>query len=267
MAGSGAVRASARRLALLGLTAAWIGGCPSSESPGGFADDSSESSDPSPPDLPQSECDPRYPTACGDGYKCSYVVDPEFGPLNRCVELLGEGLVGEACELLGDSDTCGAHSICWGRDADGGVCVEFCSPALLCVDPLATCVVSNQSLLSLCLPKCDPLLQDCEDGWGCYPDDFQRWACDRDQSSELGAHGDPCDCLNCCDPGLACMPGGLVDAEGCGTELAGCCARICALDDGAPVEGVCPSEAERCEPYYDSDSVLMGYDNVGICEL
>lgn len=244
-------------------------GCPSSGAPGGFEDELG-SDDAVPPDLPQPECDPRRLDDCASGQKCSHVVDPELGPTNRCVELAGEGLEGEACERVGETDTCANHHICWATDAQGfgGTCVAFCTAALVCEDDLAVCSVSTGGLLSLCLPKCDPLIQDCAEGWGCYPDDYQRWACDRDQSGGAGAHGDGCACLNCCDPGLACMSGALVDAVGCGMQGAvGCCGAICALEGGAPVEGVCPTEAERCEPFYDSDAVLMGYEQVGLCQL
>lgn len=245
------------------------GGCRSSAEPGGFEDDL-DTGDASPPDLPQPECDPRREDDCQDGFKCSYVIDPAFGPTNRCVELLGDGLAGELCQQVDDSDSCANHHVCWATEADGlGVCVSFCSPTLTCASPLDTCSVSNEDLLSLCLPKCDPLLQDCMPEWGCYADDYQRWACDRDRSGEGGAHGDPCECLNCCDPGLVCLSGALVDAEGCGPDGAfGCCAQVCEVDpDGVPIDPTCPTELEQCEPYYSSDRVLLGYEHVGICRL
>ncbi|PRQ02347.1 hypothetical protein ENSA5_24020 [Enhygromyxa salina] len=244
------------------------GGCSSFEAPGGFEDDLDDG-DPPPPDLLQPECDPRRLDECEAGQKCSHLVDPDLGPINRCVELSGEGVEGEACERVGDTDTCAKHHICWATDAEGiGTCVAFCTSTLVCEDPLAICSVSTGGLLSLCLPKCDPLIQDCAEGFGCYPDDYERWSCDRDQSGAAGAHGDACACLNCCDPGLMCMSGALVDAEGCGLDGApGCCGAICTLDEAAAVEGQCPSEAERCEPFYESDAVLMGYEQVGLCQL
>jgi hypothetical protein len=261
-------------LALGLVITAFAGGCRSSVEPGGFEDDLGSDDDPAPPDLPQPECDPRRDHDCEDGFKCSYVVDPEFGPSNRCVALLGDGIAGDPCEQLGDSDDCANHHLCWATDVDGqaGVCVSFCSSTLTCDDPLDTRSVSNGDLLSLCLPECDPLVQDCAPDWGCYADDYQRWACDRDRSGDGGAHGQACACLNCCDPGLTCLPGALVDAEGCGPDgAAGCCALVCALDDdGVPMpddDPACPTELEQCEPFYQSNAVLMGYDHVGICRL
>jgi hypothetical protein len=263
-----------RRVLVLGLAvipvgAITLGGCRPSTEPGGFEDDL-DTGEATPPDLLQSECDPRRESDCEDGSKCSYVVDPEFGPINRCVALLGDGIAGEPCEQIGDSDDCANHHLCWATDVDGlaGVCVSFCSTALTCESPLDTCAVSNGDLLSLCLPKCDPIAQDCAPGWGCYPDDYQRWACDRDRSGDIGAHGQACTCLNCCDPGLICLAGALVDGEECGAEGApGCCAQLCALEDGAPVDESCPTELERCESFYDGSTAPLDYDHIGICQL
>ena len=127
------------------------------------------------------------------------------------------------------------------------------------------CSVASEGLLPLCLPGCDPLVQDCYAGWGCYPDPGRRWVCDVDRSAELGAHGDPCACLNCCDPGLACLSGAIVDADGCGGEegAAGCCGAICDLEQTS----TCPGAAEQCEPFYEDDAVMMGFEQVGLCRL
>lgn len=246
-------------------------------SPGSFEEGGdSEAPSSKPPDLPSSECDPRRLDDCEEGFKCSYVDDAD-GPSNRCVELLGAGLAGEDCELLGDSDTCANHHVCWGADAEGlgGRCVSFCSTALQCETAEELCAVSNYDLLFLCLQRCDPLLQDCEPGWGCYPDANERWSCDRDRSDESGAHAEPCSCLNCCDPGLICMPGTLIDGELCGSVVEedivpaeGCCAAVCdAEDELTPAEEQCPTEAERCREYYSPDAVVMGFEHVGVCRL
>lgn len=251
---------------------------------GGYEDDLGDSSDMDgalPPDLPQAECDPRRFEDCAPGTKCTHVFDTPFGPTNRCVELLGEGVTGDACEQIGDSDTCANHHICWATNADGlaGVCTSFCTAGLVCGSEGEVCSVSTGGLLSLCLPKCHPLLPSCDAGWGCYADDYGVWSCDLDQSGDAGAHGDACVCLNCCDPGLVCIPGALVDAVGCGGEAPegeegeavetapGCCAQICDREDEAPPETVCATQLERCEAFYDNDAVLMGYERVGVCEL
>ena len=209
-------RQGGARTGLLVWLALVTGACVGEAAPGGF--EAGAESGALPPDLPQSECDPRREDECPIGFKCSYLSEGAFGPTNRCVELRGEGLEGDTCTQLGDSDSCASHLVCWGTDAEGewGRCVSFCSTALQCAGPEDICAVSNTGLLFLCLRACDPMVQDCGKNWGCYPDDNHRWSCDRDHSGELGQHADPCACLNCCDPGLVCKAGALVDGELCG---------------------------------------------------
>lgn len=254
----------ARVLALLASLA--VLACNSTSGSAGEFEDDGGHDEGTPPDLPQPQCDPRRVGSCMDGQKCSYVVDAEHGPTNRCVDRLGDKLEGESCERIGDADDCDHLRICWATDADGkaGICVRFCDLALECPDEDEVCSVANDGSLPLCLRGCDPLAQDCPAGWGCYPDPDDRWVCDVDRSGATGAHGDPCECINCCDAGLACLPGALVDAEGCGGEAAaGCCAEICDVEQAS----ACPTEAERCEPFYPEDEVMLGLEDVGTCRL
>ena len=250
-------------LALAGLGSA----CQGFAAPGGFGDEGTDTST-APPDLPQAECDVRRYDDCDAGQKCSWVVDDSGVSEPRCVPLLGELEAGEACTTIGESDDCANHHICWGTDAEGqGTCVDYCSTGLACESADDVCSVSDGGDLFLCLAQCDPVAQDCAEGWGCYPDANKRWACDRDRSGETGTHGDPCTCLNCCDPGLICMAGMLVIDEDCGPEGAeNCCGEICDLDDPQPPEDVCPVEGEWCRPFYDADEVIQGYEKVGVCE-
>ncbi|GEM_PF-2135713 len=243
---------------------------------GGFEDDQGEpSEEPRPPDLPDPACSLLFPGQCEEGFKCSYVVDAELGPTHICVEVLGDGQADEACESIGDSDSCEPGHQCWGVDEDGqgGVCVAYCSSNLSCAADDKSCSVSVGGLLPLCLTPCHPHSEptECEPGWGCYMDAGKRWSCDRDRSGELlGQHGDPCDCLNCCDPGFVCLVGSRVDAEGCGADGAeGCCGAICELGQEPPGEGedpICPGELEACRSLYSSDAQLEGYEQVGICD-
>jgi hypothetical protein len=240
-------------------------GCSGSGNAGEFEDDANQDEG-LPPDLPQPQCDPRREIDCPSGQKCSYVVDEEHGPTNRCVDLLGAKLEGESCERIGDSDDCAAHRICWATATDGsaGICIGYCDDGLSCELDGVVCSVANDGLLPLCLPRCDPLAQDCYAGWGCYPDPNLRWVCDVDRSGALGGHGDACECLNCCDPGFMCLAGAMVDAKGCGGEgSAGCCGSICATNQDA----ACPGEAERCRAFYPANQLMMGYEHVGTCRL
>lgn len=245
------------------LTGCFLLACSQGGNAGDFEDDAGDD-EALPPDLPEPDCDPRRADDCPDDAKCSYVVDARLGPTNRCVLLHGDKLEGESCERIGDSDDCANHHLCWAADQQGkaGICVSFCDPALVCAQPGKVCSVANYGLLPLCLPSCDPLAQDCAAGWGCYPDASRRWVCDVDRSGPTGQHGDPCECINCCDPGLACLSGALIDAEGCGTpELPSCCGLICNHQQ----QSSCPSEAERCQPFYPGDELMLGLENVGTC--
>jgi hypothetical protein len=254
------------RTAVLAVAVVALAACRSFASSGDFDDDGGQDGA-LPPDVLVPDCDPRRFDDCPAGQKCSYVVDPDYGPTNRCVDLHGSGVEGESCVVIGDSDDCGNHRICWAIDGDGdGVCVGFCNVKLECASMHDVCSVSNDGLLPLCLLRCDPLVQDCPTGWGCYPDSSKRWTCDLDRSGAAGAHGDACECINCCAPGLVCVSGQLIDADGCrDAEFAGCCGEVCTLDGGQIVEGVCPTEAERCEPFPSPTSGMISYANVGIC--
>jgi hypothetical protein len=228
------------RAALTLLASFAVLACQQRGSAGEFEDSVGEDEG-APPDLPQPECDPRRYGDCPSGQKCSYVVDAELGPTNRCVDRHGEKLEYESCQRIGDSDDCAEHRICWATEADGtaGICVSFCDAQLGCEREQDVCSVAAEGALPLCLPGCD-------------------------RSGATGAHGDACACLNCCDPGLACLSGAMVDAEGCGADGAvGCCGSICDLAQ----QSVCPSEAERCEAFHDDDAVMVGFEDVGICRL
>ncbi len=251
---------------LLGLS---ISGCGDPRaSLGGFEDDAGETGS-TPPDLPTLECLPREFDTCGPDRKCMFVRDAGDGPLARCVPLLGEGKAGDPCTLEGESDTCAEGRLCWAIDpaTEVGTCVDNCGWDLSCDDPTDTCIVGNEGVLAICLDACDPLdASTCAEGFGCYDSASGRWACDRDYSGDDGAHGSPCECMNCCDPGLVCVPAAFVDDPACALEGAtGCCAEVCRLPEDDEPDPECPTELERCRAYYDADQVLMGYEHVGVC--
>lgn len=225
------------------------------------------------PDLLEAECLPRstgFVGGCGADEKCGYVVDAEFGPTGRCVPLIDEGLTGEPCTVIGESDTCRSGALCWAIDPETseGVCIDYCTAFLTCDNPDKVCLVAEEGLLALCLDPCLPTEADaCPPGWGCYDSPAGRWGCDRDYSGEGGGHGSPCECINCCDPGLICEPAGLIDAPDCMVEGAiGCCAEVCELATEGQPEPICPGEGETCRAYY-TDQVLAGYEHVGVCRL
>jgi len=175
---------------------------------------------------------------------------------------------GDVCEVVGSGtsgiDNCELGAMCWGVDAVTleGTCVEMCtgSPmAPVCGPPDTNCVISNGGVLILCLPGCDPLLQNCPDpGDACYPigDEF---SCAPDASGADGVDGDPCEFINVCDPGLMCA--GAAALEGCFGS--GCCTPFCDLSLPDP----CLALSEDCVPFYGPGLAPPGLEDVGVCSI
>jgi hypothetical protein len=216
-------------------------------------------------DLPPEvmACDPRPFNECPEGEKCGWEA-ADGDDRNICVGVMGEGEAGDECMSVGVSDSCDVHLLCWGIDPDSGVgvCVEFCDEANQCPD-LGVCSTSNGGTLPLCLDTCDPLMPDCAPGWACFDDPNGYFFCDRDVTPDAGAHGDPCECINCCSETTLCIAGTRVDAPGC-SESPGCCAVVCDFTD--PL-ATCPGPNEVCESYYGSMTPVTGWENVGVCAV
>jgi hypothetical protein len=213
-------------------------------------------------------CD-TYDPMCPEGFKCMPYADDGGSSWNAqfCFPLDPDPVgVGEPCEVVGDGvsglDDCEEGSMCWFVDPDTneGTCVAFCggTPDDPDCDAAHTCLVANDEVLNLCMPFCDPVLQDCDAGYGCYPMD-DGFVCAVDASGEMGSFGDVCEFINVCDPGLACITGELV--LGC-TE-AGCCTPFCDLDDPTPCSGI--SGGVECVPWYLDGDAPAGFEDVGIC--
>jgi len=156
-------------------------------------------------------------------------------------------------------DDCEAFAMCWDVDprTNMGVCIGFCMGSEanpVCEDPSAQCSITGAGVLIICLPFCDPLLQDCAEGSACYPDN-DGFDCAPDASGEAGAAGDPCEYLNVCDPGLFCAEAPTVP----GCRGLGCCMPFCDLS--APM---CPLLTE-CVPWYDDGQAPPGFEDVGGC--
>ena len=215
-------------------------------------------------------CD-TYDPDCPAGFKCTAYADDGGSAWNAmfCLPLDPDPVgVGEACEVEGDGvsgiDDCDAGSMCWGVDPDTleGECVAFCGGTA--DDPTCDaghlCVISNGGVLNLCQPYCDPLLQDCADGDACYPVE-EAFICAPDASGEGGAYGDPCEYINVCDPGLACI--GVDFVPGCNGD-AGCCSPFCALSD----PGVCPGGGQECLAWFDDGAApTPALQDVGVCAV
>jgi hypothetical protein len=239
-------------------------------------EDEAEDDDPSAfimdPDFASGEeCD-TFTQDCPDGEKCNAWANDGGNSWNalNCFPLDDSpDQIGDACTVEGSGvsgvDSCDIGLMCWGVDTETniGYCIGYCqgSPAdPSCADPTALCIFTNE-VLALCLPGCDPLLQDCQPGEGCYPV-LETFVCAPDASVDSGAYGDTCEFINVCDPGNYCGPAESV--PGCGGG--GCCTPFCDLTDGA---FVCPGSlgGQECVPFYAEGLAPPGLEDVGVCAI
>lgn len=223
------------------------------------------------PDVPFGfECDP-FAQDCPVGEKCNAWANDGGSSWNAtaCFPIDPAPVgVGETCIVQGSGvsgiDNCDLGAMCWDVDTmtNEGTCVALCTGSAVApiCDPGLTCAISNDGALNLCLPGCDPLLQDCIPGQACYPIG-PGFTCAPDSSGTEGVDGDPCEFINVCDPGLMCIDGGSV--EGCG-GFVGCCTPFCDVSVGGDP---CPSALEECVPYFDIGLAPPGFEDVGICAI
>ncbi len=209
-------------------------------------------------------CDP-YEQDCGEGRKCVWYANistqqQEF----FCVDVTGNRKLGETCMhdgiLLG-TDDCDGDGSCWGAAAIfqpwTGICRPFCKGTVanpLCDLPGEECAGGE---LPLCLPKCDPLAQDCPGGgetcW--YRPETGGFVCT--PSTQIAGVGDNCFLSYDCQSGLVCMDNSVV--PGCQYEE--CCTELCDLNGGT----TCTLEAQGAECV--ALSTKPEIMNVGACIL
>ncbi len=215
------------------------------------------------------ECD-QFGRDCPPGYKCVPWANDGGNAWNstRCVPIADDpDALGEPCMVEGSGtsgiDTCEAGSICWDVDprTNEGTCRAQCvgdERAPYCEDPGSVCLFTNGPLY-LCLPTCNPLVQDCPAGQGCYNLFFDTFTCTDDLSGDMGVTGDPCELQAECDPGHICVLAEYV--PGCGDSS--CCTSFCQTDDPMPpcVMG------QTCEPYFAPGDAPPGYELLGICAM
>lgn len=216
------------------------------------------------------QCDPRGQD-CPEGQKCT-AVSPEMGEpwgVNICVEVTGTGLVGDPCDVEGGKytgvDNCSVGLICLLTDDDGqdGVCVEFCSVSDTCPQtPTAKCVVYNDGSLPICLPSCDPIVQDCPEGQGCYNSASDLFVCFKESAMPgEGEIGDECQYINQCQKGAFCAAANAV--ANCEPTSAGCCTPFCLVSGGnAPCQA-----GEECVPFFEPGTAPPSYEDVGVCAI
>ena len=219
-------------------------------------------------DLP-AECD-VFAQACPEGEKCASIIRDGGGTWDssRCVPVTGTDVAGDPCvaqSVAEGLDSCAEGVMCWGVDKEGnGTCVAMCTgtpDAPTCPDD-GVCTIASEGFLAICIPDCDPLLQDCGVGDACYPID-DGFTCAPDASGDVGKANDPCEFINVCEEGLACVDPVLV-GKGCAQDAEGCCTPFCEFPGGA-----CPNGDQACLQWFDPAMLPEGDPklDIGYCGL
>lgn len=208
---------------------------------------------------------------CPGGTKCAAKAGDGGGSWNTttCTPVTGDGAPGEACvaeDGLNGADDCRKGAMCWDVDKETliGTCVELCTGTAdspMCSNEAEVhCAISNDGVLNLCLPVCDPLMQGCAGDDLCIPigETFQFVL---DASGEEGQTFDPCEFMNACDAGLLCL--NPAAATECDPNVGGCCLPFCDLS--AP-NAACPGAGQSCVPFHE-DVAPPEFMNVGVCSI
>jgi hypothetical protein len=211
------------------------------------------------------ECDP-FVQDCPEGEKCvPYSANGEWYDANRCVPVLGDQAPGEDCTWTGiieAIDDCDATSICWNTELVGdqyvGTCVAQCTGSAenpLCENG-SNCTLSGDGPLALCLPTCDPLVQDCDEGYGCYWGNFDFNCITASQNIPTG---EPCGFVNDCTPGHLCVDAAALPS----CAGASCCTSYCNLPDGDA--GCVAQPGTACVSFFEEGTAPEGLEHVGVC--
>lgn len=218
------------------------------------------------PDL-DLECD-IFAQDCRPGEKCVPWANDRGNAWNatRCVAITGAVAPGEPCTApdgpVTGVDDCAAPSICWDVGPDNqGTCVAQCGGDRdhpVC-PPQSACAAGDHSPLAVCLPACDPLADDCAANEVCIPA-LDGFLCII--AGNAGAINDPCEFINSCDKGLACIDP-TTASSACDPQPTGCCQPFCALPNSP-----CPNPDQECVQWFAPQMPLPeGYENVGVCAI
>ena len=214
------------------------------------------------------DCDP-FDQDCGPGDKCvPWASGGGQWDATRCVPVAGDGGVGDPCTVEGSKqsgfDDCAFGHICWEVDDDlHGTCIAQCTGTQ--ADPQcpegSTCVIANNDALTVCLPNCDPLEQNCPAGDVCIANLMNPgFICAVDASGREGQANDACDFVNTCDPGLACGKPAKTSIACMGGD--GCCTPFCSFPGGA-----CPNPDQQCVSFFAPDPPPPGDEDIGLCQI
>jgi hypothetical protein len=208
---------------------------------------------------------------CAPGHKCTY--GSQGGVTwdsTQCVPIAPDPAgVDEPCVVAehraSGFDDCDWGAMCWYIDAEtlAGTCVPICQGTESmpeCHDGRA-CPISGGSVVLLCLPRCDPLEQDCGPDRICTTM-AHHFVCVPDHSAGGGGYGEPCDSAYVCASGLFCAPAAGV--PGC-QGASGCCSEFCNLADPQPCAG--EAGGQECVPWYERGKGPPEYQDVGACMI
>jgi hypothetical protein len=202
---------------------------------------------------------------CPDGRKCSprwWEHDGRVVPNDAACVPIAERpkILGEACAIDGAAgspcDDCDGSTRCW-PDDQGHSCVAFCSgsrPDFTCPEDTA-CALMWNAYFPLCLPRCDPLVPTCGEGFGCVLTSLQEFVCFPALIDEPGALDQLCMFERPCAEGLTCIPASAL-ANACASDF-GCCRPWCNVADPSCARG------DSCVPYFDDPP--PGHANLGVC--
>lgn len=204
---------------------------------------------------------------CDAGNKCVPYATEE-APLWNATMCVAEAedpvRIGRACHaegLMSGHDDCEAGLVCVNIHARGlqGECMplphdDVCEAGVQ-MGPV------NEGAISLCVPGCNPLEQDCAQGNGCYPI-AESWGCVPDASGAQGEYADECLFVNVCDPGLVCLSSAAVP----GCSGGGCCSEVCDTSLG---DEQCSGaeQGQTCQAWYSPGTAPAGFETVGACAL
>ena len=217
------------------------------------------------------ECDVFAQNCNSPDEKCTAWAEGGGGAWNaaKCVKVTGTGIAGDKCTTEGGGvsgmDDCAKGHMCWNvNDKNEGICVALCTGtamAPMCA-PKFKCAIANDGVLNLCLPECDPLLQDCAGTDLCIPNG-DKFICVLDASGEMGKQNDPCEFANSCDKGLVCLNTAAA-SKSCMQGSQGCCSPFCDFS----MMGACPNPDQKCVQWFDPMMPIPpGLEDVGVCAI